>query len=120
MVKDFNEAGYLAANPDVLEAVNNGDFKSGWHHYKLHGKSEGRDPNGRDSFDEIDLLSERIVQLENELREARAEYKQLRTSNLREAVEARREADKAIAEELNSLGYNTSVFASPIWMRKFY
>jgi predicted SAM-dependent methyltransferase len=38
----FNEAEYLAANPDVAAAVKEGKFKSGREHYKKHGEREGR------------------------------------------------------------------------------
>lgn len=38
----FNEAEYLAANPDVAAAVKEGNFCSGREHYKLHGEKEGR------------------------------------------------------------------------------
>lgn len=38
----FNEAEYLAANPDVAAAVKDGKFHSGLEHYKKHGESEGR------------------------------------------------------------------------------
>jgi hypothetical protein len=39
---NFNEVDYLKANPDVLIAVNSGQFLSGFHHYNLIGKYEGR------------------------------------------------------------------------------
>lgn len=39
---DFNEYEYLAANPDVAIAVQNGQFKSGREHYDTFGKWEGR------------------------------------------------------------------------------
>lgn len=39
---DFNEADYLAANPDVAKAVQAGLQKSGRDHYLRHGKKEGR------------------------------------------------------------------------------
>ncbi|MDO9268603.1 MAG: methyltransferase domain-containing protein [Methylobacter sp.] len=38
----FNEAEYLAANPDVAAAVKNRKFRSGREHYELYGKREGR------------------------------------------------------------------------------
>ena len=40
----FDEAWYLAEYPAVAEVVRAGGFASGWHHYLLHGKSEGRQP----------------------------------------------------------------------------
>ena len=38
----FSEESYLAANPDVAEAVSRGTFKSGREHFDLHGRHEGR------------------------------------------------------------------------------
>jgi SAM-dependent methyltransferase len=39
---DFDESVYLAANPDVADAVAKGQQKSGRRHYILHGHVEGR------------------------------------------------------------------------------
>jgi hypothetical protein len=39
----FDEAFYLAQNPDVAAAVAAGEFSGGLHHFLLHGQSEGRD-----------------------------------------------------------------------------
>jgi SAM-dependent methyltransferase len=39
---DFDEDRYLAANPDVAEAVRSGAFASGRAHYEAYGKAEGR------------------------------------------------------------------------------
>lgn len=41
-VLTFDEAAYLAANPDVALAVAHGHFESGLHHYALFGHPEGR------------------------------------------------------------------------------
>ena len=38
----FEEAEYLAANPDVAAAVRNGGFPSGLKHYEMYGRVEGR------------------------------------------------------------------------------
>lgn len=38
----FDEDGYLTANPDVLESVLKGEFKSAFSHYLRHGRAEGR------------------------------------------------------------------------------
>ena len=38
----FPEASYLDANPDVKEAVDNGQFRDGKHHYDAFGKNENR------------------------------------------------------------------------------
>lgn len=42
MHRHFNEADYLAANPDVAAAVAAGQLKSGREHYEKFGKIEGR------------------------------------------------------------------------------
>ena len=39
---NFDEAGYLAANPVVAAAVGRGDFRSGRQHFQTHGHREGR------------------------------------------------------------------------------
>jgi predicted SAM-dependent methyltransferase len=38
----FNETDYLAANPDVMDAIKEGQFRSGFEHFEMYGKSEGR------------------------------------------------------------------------------
>ncbi len=38
----FNDSCYLRNNPDVAAAVRKGDLRSGWHHYVLYGRTEGR------------------------------------------------------------------------------
>ncbi|WP_234052108.1 MULTISPECIES: GSCFA domain-containing protein [unclassified Xanthobacter] len=38
----FTELGYLAANPDVDEAVRRGEYESGFEHWRRYGKAEGR------------------------------------------------------------------------------
>jgi hypothetical protein len=38
----FSEESYLAANPDVAEAIRRGEFTSGKEHFDLHGRHEGR------------------------------------------------------------------------------
>ncbi len=39
---DFDETAYLRANPDVAEAVERGVLATGFMHYVLHGRGEGR------------------------------------------------------------------------------
>jgi hypothetical protein len=39
---DFSEETYLSMNPDVAAAVKSGAFSSGFSHYILHGRHEGR------------------------------------------------------------------------------
>jgi hypothetical protein len=43
---EFDEASYLRSNPDVAEAVDAGQFRSGREHFELHGRAEGRSPGG--------------------------------------------------------------------------
>jgi SAM-dependent methyltransferase len=43
---NFNEAEYLIANPDVASAVAVGTFPSGWVHFDLCGRYEGRWAHG--------------------------------------------------------------------------
>ncbi len=38
----FNETAYLRENPDVLDAVETGAMASGYQHFLLYGKQEGR------------------------------------------------------------------------------
>ncbi|MSU45586.1 MAG: glycosyltransferase [Lacunisphaera sp.] len=40
----FNEQAYLAANPDVGDAVTKGLLPGAWDHYQLFGQREGRSP----------------------------------------------------------------------------
>lgn len=40
----FNEGFYLNRYPDVAKAVKNKQFENGYHHYKLFGQKEGRQP----------------------------------------------------------------------------
>ncbi len=42
LASGFDETAYLAANPDVAEAISNGTFSSGYQHWSLHGYAEGR------------------------------------------------------------------------------
>ena len=49
--QDFDEMGYKAANPDVVEAVKSGKILSAHEHYVHHGYFEGRLP-GQPTIDE--------------------------------------------------------------------
>jgi len=40
--ESFDELTYLQSYPDVAEAVARGAFDSGWQHFQLHGRHEGR------------------------------------------------------------------------------
>jgi hypothetical protein len=55
--------------------------------------------------DEIKEMQEEIDLLEKEIAQRKKELSDRRYSGLRAAVEARQAADKAILEELRSLGY---------------
>jgi SAM-dependent methyltransferase len=46
---DFDELGYLAANPDVAAAVRRGEFASGRQHFEAFGIREGRQQSARNS-----------------------------------------------------------------------
>ncbi|RMG22366.1 MAG: methyltransferase domain-containing protein [Methanobacteriota archaeon] len=41
-VKDWNESDYLDCNPDVRMAIEKGVISSGWEHYQMFGRTEGR------------------------------------------------------------------------------
>ncbi len=62
--ESFDEASYLAANPDVADAVRQRRIKSGWAHFKKFGLAEGRRQTTRDNetatpenFDEARYLA---------------------------------------------------------------
>lgn len=42
VAETFDEAGYLRLNPDVRRAIEIGEIGSGYSHYLLYGRSEGR------------------------------------------------------------------------------
>lgn len=43
---NWDEAAYLAENPDVQTLIDKGRFESGWHHYLANGINEDRRPPG--------------------------------------------------------------------------
>ena len=60
----FDEACYLAANPDVAEAIRLGRIRSGWAHFRKFGRIEGRRQKvsddelaTADNFDEANYLA---------------------------------------------------------------
>jgi hypothetical protein len=53
----FDEAVYLALNPDVAEAVRTGDFASGAAHFEAHGRQEGRSHSPPADFDQAAYLA---------------------------------------------------------------
>jgi hypothetical protein len=66
-MRHFDEARYLAANPDVAIAVQNGDLPSGRVHFEIYGLTEGRDlgmPSRRERMlYGLDLSSRQDVEL---------------------------------------------------------
>ena len=65
--------------------------------------------------DEIKEMHEHIAMLEKEIEEKRKELNKKKYKGIRAAVEARKDADKAIMEELRKLGYNMHQY-TPTWM----
>lgn len=57
--------------------------------------------------DELNELQEEIKLLETQLRERKRELHEKRYAGLRTAMEARKDADQAITEELKALGIKT-------------
>jgi len=53
---EFDESFYLANNPDIQAALNNGAIASAYSHYQQYGASEGRFANG-DSFNSASYLA---------------------------------------------------------------
>ncbi|EEE45807.1 cadherin repeat domain-containing protein [Roseibium alexandrii] len=53
----FDEAAYLAANPDIADAIANGTFSSGYEHWLLFGFDESRSGAQNTSGDPIDQPS---------------------------------------------------------------
>ena len=77
----FNEAAYLAANPDVAAAIGQPGVESGYQHYINFGQNEGR----KASFD-VSESTARINELSNEIYNAYktnsnydAQYKELQS-----------------------------------------
>tara|TARA_R100000657_G_C4614201_1_gene66283 strand:- start:208 stop:426 length:219 start_codon:yes stop_codon:yes gene_type:complete len=53
---------------------------------------------------DMDVLAEEIKETESKLIELKKEYRERRTEGLRLALEARKEAELAVREEMKSLG----------------
>ena len=56
---------------------------------------------------ELEALTEEIKLTEQKLSDLRKEYRERKTAGLRAAIEARKEADALIREEMQSLGYQS-------------
>ena len=60
---------------------------------------------------ELEALTEEIKITEQKLSDLRKEYRERKTAGLRAAIEARKEADALIREEMQSLGYQSPVIS---------
>ena len=56
--------------------------------------------------DSIDDMAELIKEKEKELLELKKEYRDKRTEGLRHAMEARKDAERLVRDELKALGYD--------------
>ena len=56
---------------------------------------------------ELEAFTEEIKITEQKLSDLRKEYRERKTAGLRAAIEARKEADALIREEMQSLGYQS-------------
>ena len=56
---------------------------------------------------ELEALTEELKITEQKLSDLRKEYRERKTAGLRAAIEARKEADALIREEMQSLGYQS-------------
>lgn len=63
---NFNESAYLAGNPDVAAAVKSGALDSGWRHFDMHGRTEGR--RQRYLIDLIKLKRQKLDRIASVLR----------------------------------------------------
>ena len=57
--------------------------------------------------DDIDEIKSTIEQMETELRELKHKYREMKTHALREALEARRDADVVVQQEMDRLGWSS-------------
>ena len=63
--------------------------------------------------DEIEELQENIKEMEKELVEKKKALREAKYSGLRTAMQARKEADEAIRQELKDLGVQPTSFGQP-------
>ena len=67
-----------------------------------------------DSVDEMKEMQEEIRAMETELAEKKKELREDKYAGLRTAMQARKEADEAIKQELKDLGYQSTSFGIPL------
>jgi SAM-dependent methyltransferase len=65
-IEEFDEEGYLVANPDVRKAVQSGRLTSGIDHFRRHGQFEGRKIRSSASIPEI--RARKLTKIEGILR----------------------------------------------------
>jgi|TARA_Y100000310_G_C20360690_1_gene658822 Skp family chaperone for outer membrane proteins len=66
------------------------------------------------SVDEMKEMQEEIRAMETELAEKKKELREAKYAGLRTAMQARKEADEAIKQELKDLGYQSTSFGIPL------
>ena len=66
------------------------------------------------SVDEIKEMQEEIRAMETELAEKKKELREAKYAGLRTAMQARKEAEEAIRQELKDLGYQSTSFGIPL------
>ena len=64
--------------------------------------------------DELNEMQEDILAMETELAEKKKELREAKYAGLRTAMQARKEADEAIKQELKDLGYQSTSFGIPL------
>jgi|DEB0MinimDraft_4_1074332.scaffolds.fasta_scaffold00290_10 hypothetical protein len=72
-----------------------------------------------DEQNEMEELQNSIRAMEGELRAAKDRYRELKTARLRVAVEAKREAEKALQGELRAMGLGYSAYQTPTFPSTF-
>lgn len=68
---------------------------------------------------EMEMLAEEIKEMEKTLMEKKKEFREKRTANLRAALEAKKEAEKAVRDELKALGYSNVNFSDDGWSYRY-
>jgi Skp family chaperone for outer membrane proteins len=66
------------------------------------------------SVDEMKDMQEEIRAMETELAEKKKALREAKYAGLRTAMQARKEADDAIKQELKDLGYQSTSFGIPL------
>jgi hypothetical protein len=112
----FNEAAYLAANPDVAAAIGQPGVKSAYEHYINFGQNEGRQA----SFD-VSETTARANELSNEIYDAYksnenydAQYKELQTLKDKDPAAYYAAQIKFLGQQVGwQIGQNTNERSAP-------